>query len=333
MPFAKIRFKAPSGQGVVELEDDATARQLTDAIKTKIDSTDITIKYGWPLKTLGSDQLDATILSLNLQRENLTIVPAESRVPSPAPTPTNKVTEKAPSRRNPEDVNVQIPGKPGDPSFLILRVMPDDNSCLFRAVSGALLGRTDDPEGPPPNKLREMVVQQIMLNPETWTEVVLDRKPADYCRTMLKPDTWGGEIEIAIISEVYGIEICVIDVKGGAVIKYGEGSYDQRCVIVWSGIHYDRIVEVMDINQAETSFDISSWDVASSDHILESSKVLCQQLKDRGYFVDLNDAVLRCNDCYDIGKEVYVQGLRARIDHSKETEHQNFEEVEDRNRT
>jgi ubiquitin thioesterase OTU1 len=80
----KIRYRAPSGGGTLDLDENATVRQLFDAIKEKTGSGEVTIKYGWPPKALAADQADLSLVSLNLQRENLTVIPAE-RAPSPSP--------------------------------------------------------------------------------------------------------------------------------------------------------------------------------------------------------------------------------------------------------
>lgn len=87
--------------------------------------------------------------------------------------------------------------------------MPDDNSCLFTAVGGALRGlRSGADEYYSVDSLRRIVVDHIQANPERYTKVVLDNKPPHvYCRNMLQPDTWGGAIELDIISEVFQIEI------------------------------------------------------------------------------------------------------------------------------
>lgn len=97
----------------------------------------------------------------------------------------------------------------------VLRVMPDDNSCLFTAVSGALRGTNSGLDGSSPDKLRHIVTDHILAHPDVYTKVVLEKEPRDYCAQMLRPDVWGGAIELGIISEVFGIEVCVVNVKVG----------------------------------------------------------------------------------------------------------------------
>lgn len=67
--------------------------------------------------------------------------------------------------------------------FVVLRVMPDDNSCLFRAFGLAVVP-TDDLTMP---ELRSLVASAIQDDPLTYSEVVLEKKPDDYCRWIQNP--------------------------------------------------------------------------------------------------------------------------------------------------
>jgi ubiquitin thioesterase OTU1 len=87
--------------------------------------------------------------------------------------------------------------------------MPDDNSCLFRALATAVLpgDHLSMPE------LRSLVASTIQSEPETYTKVVLEKSPDDYCRWIQSPDSWGGAIEMGILAQYFDIEICSIDVQ------------------------------------------------------------------------------------------------------------------------
>ena len=97
---------------------------------------------------------------------------------------------------------------------LVLRVMPDDNSCLFRSISTAAMSGIDVM-----TELRSVVAQTIQSHPDKYTTAVLDNKsPNDYCRWIQTENAWGGQIELDILSQHFGIEICSIDVKSLRVI-------------------------------------------------------------------------------------------------------------------
>src|SRR4030095_6096064 len=92
---------------------------------------------------------------------------------------------------------------------LVLRIMPDDNSCLFRAIASAVLPGMDAMK-----ELRSVIAQMIQANPDSYPKVVLDNKdPDDYCRWIQTEEAWGGQIELSILSKHFDVEICSIDVK------------------------------------------------------------------------------------------------------------------------
>ena len=102
------------------------------------------------------------------------------------------------------------PGARTDEVATVMRVMPDDNSCLFRAFAAAVLPGDDLSM----LELRSLVASQIQEEPDVYTKVVLDnRTPDDYCRWIQTEDAWGGAIELAILSKHFKIEVCSIDVQ------------------------------------------------------------------------------------------------------------------------
>ncbi|KAI1469216.1 OTU-domain-containing protein [Daldinia caldariorum] len=355
----KIRFKAPSGAGSVEVHDASTVKELVEAIKLATNYGDVTVKYGWPPKALTAEQAELSAQSLGLHRENLTVVPVEndsttsSQNTQPTPEPTTTAGTAAitttttipaaalPGLQTPssgkeksttttkgiKDQNISVP-MPETGSTLVLRVMPDDNSCLFTAVGGALRGLRSDPsETFTPDALRRLVVEHIRAHPEKYSAVILGKSPGAYCAGMLRPDTWGGEIELAIVSEIFRLEIDVIDVKTGTVYRVGEGNgYPLRCVLVYSNVHYDRVAEIFVEGQEEVDFDVTRWAAdESSDHIIVHAQEMCRKLKEEHhYYTDTSDFVVMCNECGWIG-----QGQTALAKHSLSTGHSDISEIKD----
>ncbi|KAI1803557.1 OTU-domain-containing protein [Daldinia bambusicola] len=345
----RFRFKAPSGGGTVELGDGSTVHELVEAIKSATGLTDVTVKYGWPPKALTAEQAELSAQSLGLHRENLTVVPVEngstaaSQTTQPTPEPATTTTtpaaalpglessssgkQKSTKTKGIKDQNISV-SMPETGSTLVLRVMPDDNSCLFTAVGGALRGLRSDPsEIFTPDALRRLVVDHIRAHPEKYSAVILGKSPDAYCAGMLRPDTWGGEIELAIVSEIFHLEIDVIDVKTGTVYRVGEGNgYPLRCVLVYSNVHYDRVAEIFVEGQEEMEFDVTRWAAdESSDHIIAHAQEMCRKLKeDHHYYTDTSDFVVMCNECGWIG-----QGQKALAEHSLSTRHSDISEIKD----
>lgn len=212
--------------------------------------------------------------------------------------------------------------------------MPDDNSCLFTAVGGCLRGLPIPNSSPSstsytPELLRRIVVEHIQSNPSKYTAVVLDAaSPAAYCARMLRPDVWGGAIELGIISEIFELEICSVDVKTNNVYRYGEGAgYKQMCMLVYSNIHYDRIAESLVPGSADVDFEVVRWDVDGrrSEALLGKARELCRVLREEHhYFTDTSEFVVSCNTCGWIG-----QGEKQVVKHSRMTGHTDISEIVD----
>ncbi|KAI0165058.1 OTU-domain-containing protein [Hypoxylon sp. FL1284] len=331
----QIRYKAPSGAGKVEMDDGATVSQLIDALKSGTGLADVTVKYGWPPKALDVSQHEASLQQLGLQRESLTIAPGPSATPASAADAPGSGQENTSNPGAPPtaaaqgggalmDQNISV-SMPETGSSLVLRIMPDDNSCMFTAVGGALRGlrsAADQTYSAP--ELRRIVADHIREHPDKYSAAILGKQPAAYCRNMLQPDTWGGEIELAIISELFAIEISVVDVKTTNVWRVGEGNgYDMRCVIVYSNVHYDRLAEVFVEGQEEMDFDVTRWAVDSSEHVLAHAKELCRILRDEHhYFTSTSDFIVQCDICKWVG-----QGQDSVIKHVNQTGHQSITEI------
>lgn len=88
--------------------------------------------------------------------------------------------------------------------------MPDDNSCLFRAFSTAVLPTGDDLGMP---EIRGLVATYIQEDPEIYTKAVLEQAPDDYCRWIQTEDAWGGAIEMGILAKHFDVQICSVDVQ------------------------------------------------------------------------------------------------------------------------
>ncbi|KXJ89334.1 hypothetical protein Micbo1qcDRAFT_165386 [Microdochium bolleyi] len=340
----RLRYKAPAGGGTLELDDTATVGDLLAAIRAATAYDDVTVKYGWPLKALSSEQAGESCLSLGLQRESLTVVPAEgaSNAAAAASSAGAQGAGEGASGAQPPAAGRDAPKKAGlggvedqgvsvkipeNGSELVLRVMPDDNSCLFTAVGGALRGLPpSSPKEYTPETLRRLVVEHIRSNPAKYTKVVLEAEPAAYCARMLRPDTWGGAIELGIISEVFELEVCSVDVKTNNVYRYGEGQgYRQRCILVYSNIHYDRIAESLVPGSADADFEVVRWDVETSDGYLVKAQELCRILREEHhYFTDTSEFVVSCNECGWIG-----QGEKQVALHATKTGHTDISEIAD----
>ncbi|EWC45567.1 hypothetical protein DRE_05425 [Drechslerella stenobrocha 248] len=200
-----------------------------------------------------------------------------------------------------------------------MRVMEDDNSCMFRAVNYIFARGLDMM-----TELRAHVASVIQndgdLPPELqrFSEAVLGMSRDKYCKKITHPNTWGGYIELTILAEYFGMTIHSISVDTGTVVSYNENQ-PKYGILIYSGIHYDSVAISENINDPD--LDVTVFDRAEAG-ILETSMNLCRILKERNYATNTNSFTLRCQDC---GRELV--GEKQAQDHGEQTGHSNFTQV------
>lgn len=326
----RIRIRGPSGQFTVTLSEDATSEDLRNEIVDKTGLTAYYVKYGYPPKPLSLDRTETyqklTELGVQLDREQLIITAKDSlETESPAgkqdasTTSSNTIPPSSPKsslsrKQNPvaEDTP-KVPSLEHDGIF-VLRVMPDDNSCLFRAISTALLPGADTMV-----ELRSTVAETIQSNPDVYSSAILEQPRDDYCRWIKDETSWGGAIEMSILSKHFDIEICSIDLGNLRIDHFNEGQ-NKRCFLVYSGIHYDTIALSAGDN-ASPEFDTTVFD-ASDSLVLEKALVLCRMLQERNYYTDVAAFRLHCNTCGAI-----LTGEKGAKEHTSRTGHSDFSQV------
>ncbi|KAI9797957.1 MAG: ubiquitin-specific protease otu1 [Piccolia ochrophora] len=322
------------GSSTITLSPSDTISTLLSHITEKTTLTNFDIKYGYPPRSLSLSAHPATTplsdLSPNLDGEQLIV----SDAASPPPPQTSKDPSPPPPRTDPAPSSNTIPRAPtasandapelplpAHASTMILRIMPDDNSCLFRALGTILLSTVSSA-----TELRSLVAQTIQANPTTYTAAVLDNKAPDaYCRWITSPASWGGGIELAILSEHFDIEVCSIDVQTLRVDRFNEGART-RCVVVYSGIHYDAIASSPSEPPHAVATAPPEWDVkvfdAADEAVLETALELCRVLQGRHYYTDTAGFSVRCEAC-----GATFKGEKGAQEHAAETGHYEFGEA------
>ncbi|KAK0648767.1 hypothetical protein B0T16DRAFT_456223 [Cercophora newfieldiana] len=305
----QMRVRAPNGQTRIDIDDEEKLGALIRLVKDKTELLDFTLKYGYPLQNLDMslDSQEKPIKEFQLHGETLTVVPTEAPITEAIPqaAPPKPFTPKG---IEPDETSLEWPERGG---HIVLRVMPDDNS--FTAFGGAL--GLDNPS----QVLRKKVADYIREHPVKYNKVILGEEPLRYTSRMMQMDTWGGAIELSILSDIYNVEICSIDVKSLRVDRFGEGK-ENRVIILYSGIHYDRIAFCMDLSYP-VEVDVSRWST-DDDEVVEKAKELAQRLQRLHYYTDTTDFVIKCEICNWIG-----QGTKEAAQHERETSHSQFGEM------
>ena len=106
---------------------------------------------------------------------------------------------------------------------------------------------------------------------------MLGKSKYEYCSWIMKPETWGGEIEITILAEHFQVEICVIAIESLTYKVYGLGG-QTRIFLLYDGIHYDAITKNF-IQDGPKETDITQFDVSDSDAVT-NALYLGKELKD-----------------------------------------------------
>ena len=169
-------------------------------------------------------------------------------------------------------------------------------------------------------ELRSIVAQTIQSNSDKYSKVVLDNKePNEYCRWIQTEDAWGGQIELDILARQLDVEICSIDVKSFRVDHYNEGS-PNRCIVVYSGIHYDTIA--LNPFNSPPEDDVKVFLDGIKDEVLSQAVQLCGMLKDRNYYTDTAQFLIKCQICGEVCK-----GEQGAAEHASKTKHYDFGEA------
>lgn len=95
---------------------------------------------------------------------------------------------------------------------------------------------------------------------------------------------------------------------------------ETRCIVLYSGIHYDRIAFAMDLGYP-AEFDTTKWAI-DDDEVLEKATLLAQKLNQQHYFTDTTDFIITCGTCGWVG-----EGTKGAATHIKETGHSDFAET------
>ncbi|KAG7211806.1 hypothetical protein KM043_011037 [Ampulex compressa] len=201
------------------------------------------------------------------------------------------------------------------PGVLMKKIVPADNSCLFTSVGYVLNGKVDPSCA---SFMRKIIATAVAADPEEYSDAFLGRPNAEYCDWILKPESWGGAIELSILSKYYGLEIAVIDSINAIINRFGEDQrYAQRVFLLFDGIHYDPLYrEPLDGGNIQTIFP------TQDETILMEAAELAREVKSSRQFTDVQKFTLICNDC-----KIRLNGPIEAQNHAKATGHKSFGEI------
>lgn len=136
--------------------------------------------------------------------------------------------------------------------IFVRRTVPGDNSCLFHACSYVLenKSRTGGPG------LRQKCAEVVLANPQKFTSAILGRRTEDYANWIMLPTSWGGYVELMILSFLFQTELVAIDCESQTLQRVGDNeNYQTRGFLVYTGQHYDAMAIADPIRVAFESSD------------------------------------------------------------------------------
>ena len=197
--------------------------------------------------------------------------------------------------------------------------MPADNSCLFTSVDFVVNdGARVDTDAM--QSLRCIIADAVAEDPVTYSDAFLGRPNEEYCIWIKDESSWGGAIELSILSRYFGVEIDVIDTQSGRVDRFGQSeNYNTRVLLIYDGIHYDPLVmESADADGAT----ISTVFPTSDDAVLSQALEIGAEAKSCRQFTNVSNFTLRCLVC-----QTLLRGQKDAMEHRRRTGHSNFGEV------
>ncbi|KAI9483067.1 MAG: hypothetical protein EXX96DRAFT_556687 [Benjaminiella poitrasii] len=301
----RLRIRHANGMATLSnISNDQTILKLKQEIIELLSlaaGQDVQLSGGYPPKLITADN-DTTLNNTIIRDgDTLNIKIIDSVIPS----------IKEPERRSIKEGLIETPN-----GFLTLRVMDDDNSCLFRSIGYVLRNDTSISQ-----ELRKVIVEGIKADPVMYSDITLGQPREKYMEWILKPNSWGGAIELAIFSSYFGIEIDSIDVQTGRFDKFGEGLYKERVLIVYSGIHYDAL-SLSSAYDSPPEFDQTRFSIDDK-FILTAAKILVDGLRKKHKYTDIANFTLKCEQC-----KIGLKGEKDAQEHAAKTGHTHFVEYQ-----
>lgn len=322
----KLKLKIGDRTKVVTLSDEAVLKDL----RSEIGGSSISeIRSGFPPKPVDLVDDRASLRDLGIRSGEQLIVrtkggPSEQDSQSVPKQPENlsKQAEKPPGYHNVKaaagPAESDIPYVRCGENFLKVRIMEDDNSCLFRAVAYTVMRDVDAMF-----ELRQIVASAIGDNPIDYSDAILGKKRQEYISWILRENSWGGAIELDILSKHFNITICSLDVSSLRVDYFNPGQ-NTFVIVIYSGIHYDAVALspiIEDVDAAELDTTVFEADEHGA-QVQQALKSLGDMLKEKHYYTDTASFQLKCKVCGQT-----LVGERGATQHASQTGHYDFGEV------
>jgi ubiquitin thioesterase OTU1 len=272
-------------------------------------ATNQRISYGYPPKIV-QPNYSADINTIGIQNGDSINIQAVDNYNNQLANISNNSNSSENKAYSSNSSNIQKSNINSSGSVQPLKIhkIPDDNSCLFHAICYGLNQNLTQS-----SSYREIVAGTILSNPTAYPKEFLENKtPEEYAQLIMKPTTWGGQVELQVLSQYLNIQIAAIDIETGTLLLFNDNA-KQRIYLIYSGIHYDCLEDSSTRTQTQFS--------ATNTEIKQRAEEAARIQRKQGRFTNIRSFSLSCADCGQ-----HFVGAAEASDHAKETRHQNFVE-------
>ena len=299
-----LRCTTKSGRYFLQgLTLSSTVGKLKDSISqhTKIPRDCIKIRQGYPPKVVDISCDDKELSALPFRSGDTLVVEEDISL----------------RQKRQEKIDDQLQNQINHAKGILMRkVVPANNSCLFTSVDCVM--NDGKVELSSAKQMRELIAGVVMSDPDTFNTAFLGKPNGEYCKWIMHDDSWGGAIEISILSKYYSVEIDVVDTQTGRIDRFGEDQfYSKRVLVIYDGIHYDPLIMEPLVPGGAVVTLFSSRD----ESVLAQAMELANEAKASRQFTDVSKFSLRCLVC-----QKALTGQSQAQDHAKATGHINFGE-------
>lgn len=322
-----LKVKSKTGQQILRsLTKESTIYDLKSTLSSlsNIPTNKLHVLYGFPPRILDISHDSLTLASSGISTGETLILEEKQTAASEKSGPASP--KKVRLEENVEVHSIEARSHTLDdfpnsdvPGILMKKVVPADNSCLFTSIHFVLSGKVDE-SGTAAPIMRELVAETVQRESDEFSEALLGKPNSEYVRWIKDDKSWGGAIEISILSNHYGIEIAVVDTVNAIINKFGEDQeYAHRVFLMFDGIHYDPLyMEPLNGGGIQTIFP------REDERLLQEAQELAREAKSSRQYTDVNKFTLKCMVC-----NIHLSGQKEAQLHATSTGHANFGEIVD----
>jgi ubiquitin thioesterase OTU1 len=313
-----LRVRTKTGMiKIPYLTSESTLKDLKTAISdlTGLSFSSVKILKGYPPKLLEGLNEESSLGSLSIKDGELFTLqetPNTELSKSSHETKTTITSKKTIEDKQPSQIKTR--------GVLLRKVVPSNNSCLFTSIHFVM--ENGDFNLDCQRSLRELIARTVKQDPVTFNQAILGKSNSDYCKWIQNPTSWGGSIEVMIMSKYYKVEICVVDIRSGRIDRFGEDcSYPLRVFIIYDGIHFDPLYLSLN-GSSSLNPKIQTKFSADDEFVMIQALEMAEECKKARQFTDVNNFKLKCLCCHQ-----QMNGQKAAQEHAEKTGHSKFGEV------